>query len=113
MLKLKVELRQAIEPLVYESLKVPLNGYGERHPREADRIGLLCMIFRKALAERAAKYFTKWEGNAHWRGLINQDAKKQLMIDVTRTRSHYRGGVKMTSIHTELITKQLRSTTYP
>jgi hypothetical protein len=116
MLKLKVRLEQAIEPLVYESLKVQLNSFAEEHPREADRNCITSMMFRRAVAGQAAEYFAQKKGAGHWRGVINQDTAKQLMIEVTRAKSYYRGYAKLTSIQTEDITrltKQPRSTTHP
>lgn len=50
MLKLKVQLERAIEPLIYEALKAPLNSFVEKHPREADRNGLAPIVFRRLVA---------------------------------------------------------------
>ena len=100
MLELKVELKQVIEPLVYEALKTPLKTFTEKHQREAD---LATTTFRKKIARLAAGYFAKRQGAGHWRGIITRNATNQPQIDVTRLRSHYRTQVKMTGIFTEII----------
>ena len=105
MLELKVQLEQVIQPLVYEALKAPLSSFSEKHRRETDRNGLATAAFCRALAAQAAKCFAKRKGLAKWRGIINQDLAKQLVIEVDRRpqRSYYCHAY-ITTIHTELIT---------
>jgi hypothetical protein len=113
MLKLKVELGQVIEPLVYEALESPLRTYSEKHWREADRNNLTSVTFHRSVAALAAKYFAQRGGFVKWRGVINQGTTRQLLVEITRLRSsHYRGHVKQTGIHTEDITKLCRSPTH-
>jgi hypothetical protein len=114
-LKLKVELRQVIAPLVYEALEAPLRSYSEKHWREGDRNGLTSVTFRRKVAGLAAEHFAQRSGLVKWRGVIDQDTiARQLLVEITRLRSsHYRGQVKRTGIHTENITKLCRSKNDP
>jgi hypothetical protein len=105
MLKLKVQVEKAIEPLIDEALKTALNSFAERHPREADRNGMKSITFRKAVAAQAAKYFAQRRGLARWRGIITaQDSAQQAVIDVNRhPQRGYYSHAHITSIQTELL----------
>ena len=105
MLELKTNLRQTIEPLVYLALKEPLNRFAEQHWREADRNNLTTITFRRKLAALAAEYYSERKGNARWRGIIDQDSSKQMVIELARIRTRYSGYAKMSSIHTVDVTK--------
>jgi hypothetical protein len=117
MLKLKVELRQVIAPLIYEALRTSLNSFAEEHWREADRNNLTSITFRRRVAELAAAHFAQRKGLVKWRGVINQDTAKQLLVEITRLRlSLYRSHAKTTSIYTQDITRlaqQRRNTRRP
>jgi len=105
MLRLKVQLEQAIQPLIYQALEAPLNSFAEKHRREADRNRLTTRAFRRALAAQAAKSFAKRKGLARWRGIIDEGLAKQLVIDIRRIRQRgYHSHAYITSIRTELIT---------
>lgn len=105
MLKFRVELSRVIVPLVYEALKAPLNSFAEKHYREADRNGLTTVTFRRRVAWLAAKYFAGRKGNARWRGIIDQDSAKQIVIELARIAARYSAYAKMSSVHTEDVTK--------
>jgi len=105
MLELKTNLRQTIEPLVYLALKEPLNRFAEQHWREADRNNLTTITFRRKLAALAAEYYTERKGNARWRGIMDQDSSKQIVIELARIRTRYSAHTKTSGIHTEDITK--------
>jgi hypothetical protein len=115
-LKLNVELRQVVEPLIHETLTEPLNSFNAKHPLEAERAGLDREACRRRIAGLAAGYFVEREGNARWRGIIDQRRPKQLVVELARSRLRYWAYAKMTSIHTEDITKltqQCRSKNNP
>jgi len=116
MLELKTNLKQVIEPLICEALKAPLNVFAEKNYREADRNGLTTVTFRRKVAGLAAEYFAERKGNARWRGIMDQDSAKQMVIELARVRTRYSGYARTSSIHTEDITKltrQCRSKTHP
>jgi hypothetical protein len=100
MLKLMVRLEEAIEPMVYEALKTPLDSYAEKHWRTADQV-LTSVTFRRGLAALAAEHFAQRQGNAHWRGIINQGTAKQIVIDLVRIRTRYSAHAQTSAIHTE------------
>jgi hypothetical protein len=110
-LKLRVELRQVIEPLVYEALKTPLSSYAEQHWRTADET-LTSVAFRQRLAALAAEHFSKRSGEGRVREVIDRGTAKQLLIEVARNNSRYRSYVRTTSIHTEF-TRLRRSRNNP
>ena len=111
MLKLKVQLEQAIQPLLYEVLKTALNSFAEKHRREADRNGLTSIVVRRAVVAQAAKYFARRRCLVRWRGIIDQGLAKQLVIDVDRhPQRGYSSHAYITTIHTELITKLAKNT---
>jgi len=115
-LKLNVELRRVVEPLIHETLTEPLNTFSVKHPREARRAGLDREACRRRIAGLAAGYFVEREGNVRWRGIIDQRKPKQLVVELARSRLRYWAYAKMTSIHTEDITKlieQCRSKNNP
>lgn len=113
MLKLKVQLEQAIQPLIYEVLKAALNSFAEKHRREADRNGLTSIAFRRAVVAQAAKYFARRRCLVRWRGIIDQGLAKQLVIDVDRhPQRGYFSHAYITTIHTELITTLAKNTTH-
>jgi hypothetical protein len=117
MLKLKVELSQVIAPLIYAALESPLKSFNEKHWREADRNNLTTITFRRKAAGLAANHFAQRKDLVKWRGIINQDTAKQLLVEITRLRSSlYRGEVKTTGIYTQDITRlalRRRSTPRP
>lgn len=95
-----------MEPLIYQPLKTRLDAFAAKHPREARRNGLASETLRRAVAVQAARYFTKHKGMARWRGVIDQGTAKQITIDIARLRLQtYSTHVKLTSIHTQDITK--------
>ena len=116
MLKLSVELRQVVEPLIHVTLKEPLNTFAQKHPREAGRAGLDREACRRRIARRGAGYFVKREGNVRWRGIIDQGKPKQLVVELARSRLRYWAYAKISSIHTKDITnltQQRRSKNNP
>jgi hypothetical protein len=113
MLKLKVQLEQTIQPLIYEALMAPLNSFAEKHRRETDRNDLTTVAFCRALAAQAAKYFAKHRGLARWRGIIAQDSAMQIVIDVNRhPQRGYFSHAYITTIQTELVTRLAKNATY-
>jgi hypothetical protein len=112
MLRLKVQLESAIEPLTYESLKWPLNIFAKNHPREAEKNDVTSAAFRRALATQAAKYMAKHRGSVSWRGVIDNGLAKEVVIEIARmSNGSYESDAYITSIHIELIPRLAGKTT--
>ena len=62
MLELKTNLKQVIEPLIYEALKAPLNVFAEKNYREADRNGLTTVTFRRKVAGLRCRILRRTKG---------------------------------------------------
>jgi hypothetical protein len=109
MLKLKAQLGDVVEPLIYQSLKTRLDAFAAKHPCEAKRSKLASETICKAVAVQAARYFSIHKGTARWRGFIDKGRVKQITIEIARLRLQaYFTHVKHTRVHLEDITKLVR-----
>jgi len=107
MLTLRTNFETVTESLIHVALELPLRKFIANRPYTARKNHMTTPTFHQTLTHHATNHFTTHPlTNLHWRGILGQGTK-HVMIDITRTHTHYRATIKLTTIKTEILQDSL------